>query len=111
MGLAWVNTDLGVILPYGVIENKAKKLAEFVREENIERVVIGLPIGLDNQENENSKRARDFAEKLKDLISVPIEFIDERFTSRQADQMGGEATRDEKAAMLVLENYLQTKKY
>jgi RNase H-fold protein (predicted Holliday junction resolvase) len=39
--------------------------------------------------------------------SIPIEFFDERFTSQQADAMGGSVSRDEKSAMAILEGYLE----
>lgn len=115
IGLAWVDTAMNVVLPYGVLE-KPEAVAELVKKERIEKVVIGLPIGLDGKENENTKNVRAFAEGLRTTIGVPMEFIDERFTSAEADRMGGDlpagkagATRDEKAAMLLLQMYLDRK--
>ncbi|MBD3311651.1 MAG: Holliday junction resolvase RuvX [Candidatus Magasanikbacteria bacterium] len=108
IGLAWVDTALGVVLPYGRLETGdwRMELPKLIREEKADSVIVGLPIGLDGQENENTKAVRKFVEELKKSIVVPVEFVDERFTSRQADQMGGEVSRDEKAAMLILQSYL-----
>ena len=111
IGLAWVDTDLGVILPFGKIlttkgEFISKELIDLIEKEKANKIIIGLPIGLDGKENENTKNVRKFGKELEIKVDLPIEFIDERFTSRQADAMGGGVSRDEKAAMLILESYL-----
>lgn len=112
IGMAWIDTDLGVVLPYGVIENKEpiasrQELVDFIDKENVQKLIVGLPIGLDGKENENTKSVRKFIEEVKKMVGIPVEFIDERFSSREADRMGGEASRDEKAAMLILQTYLE----
>ena len=111
IGLAWCDTAVGVVLPYGVIEIqdsrlKIKELSDLIKKERIQKVIIGLPIGLDGVEKENTKSVREFAEVLQATETVSIELIDERFTSAEADRMGGVASRDEKAAMLILQAYL-----
>jgi len=116
IGLAWVNTDLGVVLPFGIIKNHKSEiingeLEKLIKEENVNKIVVGLPTGLDGKENENTKRIRNFSDELKKLIKIPIEFADERFSSYAADRMGsGGASRDEKAAMVILQTYLEMKK-
>ena len=108
IGLAWVNTALGVVLPYGILgENE---LPDFITAEKIDKVIVGWPIGLDGKENKNTDAVKTFAEKLKKDIKISIEFMDERFTSAEADRMGGEASRDEKAAMLILQSYIDKQK-
>ncbi|MFA5175071.1 MAG: Holliday junction resolvase RuvX [Patescibacteria group bacterium] len=108
IGLAWCDTGIGVVLPFGIVGKQ--ELPDVVKKENIDLVVIGLPIGLNGKENENTKRVKKFAEDLKEKMKVKIDFFDERFTSQQADRMEGGASRDEKSAMLVLESYLEMKK-
>jgi len=112
IGLAWVHKELGVVLPYGQIRGKDKEemmlnLAKFIKEERIDKVVFGLPLNLEGQESPNSRRVRAFVDGLKKNINVPVDFYDERYSSFAADQMGGEATRDEKAAMIILTDYLE----
>ncbi len=111
IGLAWVETGLGVVLPYGVIKDKnLAELAKLIKKENIDKVIVGLPFGLEKKENANTKKIKKFADDLKGLISIPIEFEDERFSSQAADRMGeGGASRDEKAAMIILQSYLGKK--
>ena len=113
MGLAWVDTDLGVILPYGMImarnaDERPQKILKFLKTEKIDKIVFGLPLTLeDMSENQNTARIRKFAEDIKKNISIEIDFADERLTTSEARQMGGEATLDEKSAMLILETYLE----
>lgn len=111
IGLAWCDTGVKVVLPFGliklqVISYKLQKVIEVIRNEKIDRVIVGLPIGLDGKENENTKKIRKFVDELKKEIDVPVDFVDERFTSAQADRMGGTVSRDEKSAMIILQSYI-----
>lgn len=122
MGLAWCQTELGVVLPYGKIKNEKPaspaggskiinhELINLLKKEKIDKVVVGLPLGLDGKENDNTKKVRKFVADLKKEIILPVELVDERFSSREADRSeSGGASRDEKAAMIILENYLAKK--
>lgn len=110
MGLAWMRVGLDVILPFGVIEegtngSRKTQLEQLVKAEGINRIVFGLPIHEETgEETKNSERVRTFVQSLE-LGDVEVVFEDERFTSREADTMEGEASRDEKSAMLILEAY------
>lgn len=106
MGLAWVDTGIGVVLPFGLALNEAE-LIKIIQEEKPDKLIIGLPLSLQNQETKHTEEIRKFADKLTSQIDVPIEFFDERFTSQQADAMGGSVSRDEKSAMAILEGYLE----
>lgn len=113
IGLAWCDTGIGVVFPFGIIKSedrdKAKReLEDFVKKERVEVLVIGLPLSLDGTENKNTERIRDFASSLD--LKCKVEFFDERFTSSQADRSQGGASRDEKSAMILLESYLQKNK-
>jgi len=109
IGLAWVQEGLDVVLPFGVVGDK-KELIELIHTERIGKVVMGLPLGMEGEENMNTNRVRGFAADLQKEIDIPIEFIDERFTTHEANRMGGVATADEKAAMIILESYLEKQK-
>jgi len=113
IGLAWCDTGIGAVFPFGVIKsedrNKSKReLEDFIKKENIEVLVVGLPFSMDGGENKNTQRIREFADSLD--IKIKVEFFDERFTSRQADRSEGGASRDEKSAMVILESYLAKNK-
>ncbi len=114
IGLAFAQTGLDLVLPLGQIAGsddrlKREKIKRLVEERKIDKIIIGLPLGLKGEENDNTDRVRLFAEKLSALCGVETELLDERFTSRLADQMGGTISRDEKAAMVILQNYLDKK--
>lgn len=109
IGLAWSDTGIGVVFPFGVIKNedknKAKReLLDFIKKERAERLVVGLPFSLDGTENKNTERIREFVVDLK--TDIKVEFFDERFSSAQADRSEGGVSRDEKSAMIILEGYL-----
>ncbi len=111
IGLAWCQKELGVVLPFGNVESGRWKvgLVNLIKKEKVDKVVVGLPVGLDGKENENTKKIREFVDELKKEIDVPVDFVDERFTSAQADSMGGTVSRDEKSAMIILQSYIDKK--
>lgn len=111
MGLAWMQTGLNVVLPFGIIETKKwnVEIPKLIKEEKVDKIVVGNPLGLESQENFNTARVGKFVEELQSFVDTPIELVDERFTTKQAQQMGGDASLDEKAAMLILESYLEKK--
>lgn len=109
IGLAWCQAGLDVVLPYGVV-GSLDEVVNLIKKEGIDKLVIGMPTGLDGKKNENTKKVHKFAADLRERIDLPIEFVDERFSSRQADNMGGDASRDEKAAMVILQSYLDKHK-
>lgn len=112
VGLSWSDTTLGVILPFGVVEKpslkeKVRELKKILDKENIQRIVVGFPLGLKGEENKNTERVKKFVFELQKNIDIEIEYQDERFSSIGADELGGGVSRDERAAMLILEGYLQ----
>lgn len=112
LGLAWVGSGVDVVLPYGCVEAKNWKteLPKLIREERIDMVLVGIPYGPDGEETKNSERVRLFIRELGTLVDVSIETIDESFTTREAQSMEGDASLDEKSAMLILSEYLNLKK-
>ncbi|MBP7992586.1 MAG: Holliday junction resolvase RuvX [Candidatus Magasanikbacteria bacterium] len=114
VGLAWVQSGLDVVLPFGVIEtHKVDPLAEIIsiiREEKINIVVFGLPKTLSGAEQENALAVREVGEKVAEATGVKVDFLDERYSSRAADRFGADgASRDEKAAMIMVQAYLDQK--
>jgi putative Holliday junction resolvase len=98
--------------PIDVVERPATKrgiarLAELVRERGVERVVVGLPIGLSGADTEQTREARAFADRLRSVVAVPVELYDERFTTTIAARAGGSrASEDSRAAAVLLEDWL-----
>jgi len=105
IGLAWSDTGIGVTLPFGVVHS-VDELIGVIKEERLDKIVVGLPIGVGGNDDFNIKRVKKFVSDLKKEIKVPVDYCDERFSSQEADSMGGDATRDEKSAMVILEAYI-----
>ncbi len=115
LGLAWADTTLGVVLPYGLVEKesmeaKVKEVAKLVNDEHIQHIVVGFPLDLKGNENKNTERVQKFVFELQKATQASVDYFDERFSSQQADAVGGGVSRDERAAMIILEGYLQKRK-
>ena len=85
-------------------------IARLAEERDAEMVVIGLPRSLSGDEGPQAVRTREFGDELKAVCSLPIEFYDERFTTRMASQTrkatGSKADEDSIAAAHLLEGFL-----
>jgi putative Holliday junction resolvase len=79
-----------------------------VAETGAERVVVGLPVSLSGADSDQTREARAFAERLRGVLSVPVELYDERFTTSLARQAGGSAALDSRAAAVLLDEWLTT---
>jgi len=106
IGLALGNTKVDVVLPFGSVSN-LDELVNLIKQEEVEQIVMGMPFGLESQENQNTNRVRNFAQELTKRTKLKIDFVDERFSSQQADRLGKGASRDEKSAMIILNSFLE----
>ncbi len=85
------------------------RLEEVVREREVVRVVVGLPLGLSGADTDQTRETRGFAKTLEARLSgVPVELYDERFTTALAarDVGGSAASEDSRAAAHLLEGWL-----
>jgi putative Holliday junction resolvase len=98
-------TPLGVIDAPGSDAGLAA-IARLVAERDAETVVVGLPVGLSGADSEQTAEARGFAERLRAVLTVPVETYDERFTTRLAQRTPGRTPEDARAAAHLLEGYL-----
>lgn len=98
--------------PLTVVERAGtqKGLAEvvrLVREQEAEKVVVGLPLTLRGTAGEQAEEAERFAEALREALDVPVVLYDERFTTDLAQQTGGGAPVDALAAAHLLTGWLE----
>jgi putative Holliday junction resolvase len=89
MGLAIGDTDLKIALPLEIvylkkISNIFQYLSEIIEKEKIDKVILGLPLSLKEEETEMSLIVKEFYNKLKEKINIPIEFESEVLTTQQA---------------------------
>ena len=84
------------------------RVAELVREHDVERVVVGLPLTLRGERGEQAQATEEFVDRLRTVVGVPVETYDERFTTTLAVRGGGgSSTEDARAAAHLLEGYLR----
>ncbi len=82
------------------------QLAELVRDEQAERVVVGLPLTLRGERGAQVGETERFLEALRLVVDVPVDTFDERFTTALAAGGGGDAPEDARAAAHLLSSYL-----
>lgn len=92
------------------------RLEAICREYEVDRLVVGLPLNMDDSEGERAAAARAFGEKLSRRTGLPLYFEDERLTTLEAEEVLAEcgiARRDFKkyvdsvAASLILRSYME----
>ena len=121
IGIAVSDLTGTVASPLAVLERSKSKrhdreqIAAYVRDEEAELVVVGLPISLSGAEGPAAKAARTEAKALATLVEVPIETFDERLTTVTAERalaeagVRGPARRrviDKVAAAVILQAFL-----
>lgn len=96
-------------------------LKDYISKENVELFIVGKPKQMDNSDSESEQLIVPFITNLsKEIPTIPIERVDERFTSKMAFQTmidGGlkkkqrrnKALVDEISATIILQSYLYSK--
>jgi putative Holliday junction resolvase len=111
IGLALGDSETKMSMPFKTVA-KAREVAEVVREEMVDVLILGKPIKMRGESEGLDQNFVNFLEELKKLLpETPIELIDERLSSKAADALPGgdmKASRDEIAAMLILQEYLDS---
>jgi putative Holliday junction resolvase len=87
-----------------------QRLRELVDELGAERVVVGLPVSLSGSDSAQTRETRQFADRLRTEVAVPVELYDERFTTSLAQQTGGAASLDSRAAAVLLDEWLRVRR-
>lgn len=120
IGLA-VSDELGITaqgletLQRTNIREDVSRLAELVSEYGVGEIVLGKPLHMNGREGRQVEWVKDFAERLRGRLAVPVHLWDERLTSVEAERMlktSGISIRkralavDRVAAVLLLESYL-----
>ena len=85
------------------------RLVELAREENVERIIVGLPITLRGEHGAQAEETGRFVELLRAATDLPVESFDERFTTKLADASDATAEQDSVAAAHLLTSYLTWK--
>ena len=122
IGIAISDPDRILSSPYETYVRKNEKadaayFQRLVHEERIVQFVVGLPVHLSGDASEKSKESAEFADWLAQQTGIPVDFVDERFTSVEAEHhlRGAKLTnkrrkdrRDKIAAQILLATYLES---
>jgi len=123
IGLALSDPMKILASPYKTLQtgkNHAETVSFLQKEievNNVEKIVMGLPLHLSNKESELSEEVRALAALLEEKTSLPLVLWDERLTSKEVDRVmrAGDVKRKKRAqhvdtlsATLILQNYLDS---
>jgi putative Holliday junction resolvase len=125
LGLA-LSDDSGTLaspLPaYSRSRSRQQDLAVLARlscDRRVAQIVVGLPLNMNGSCGEMAEEARAFAQQLSNLTGLPVELVDERLTSQEAERtlIQGNVSRrrrrtlrDSLAAVLILQCYLDRRR-
>ena len=94
-----------------------QQLETLLKEWQIKEAVVGLPLNMDDSENDMCIRARKFANRLHGRFGITVHLVDERLSTREAKSEANEAGHrgnyrqnpiDSIAARLILESFLNS---
>ena len=107
----------GIVFPKEIVlrPKLLQTLKKYIQEYKITTIVVGLPYDLYWKNHKQLEKTKQYMEYLKEQFpDINIEWCDERFTSFAADEISLEmwdsSKRDDIAAALILETYLEQKK-
>lgn len=102
-------------LKHTSFQDVVAQLAALARERQVQVLVVGLPYTMNGEVGKQARRVQSFARRLSEALNLPVEYVDERLTSFQAEQMllseGRSPSRhkgliDRKAAAIILQQWL-----
>ncbi len=121
VGLAISDAEGEFAFPAGTLERRGgardfEALAEVIAERGVEQIVLGLPLHMNGKAGPEADRVRSFAAELTQRTGIPVDFMDERLTSAEAERVlrstGGSGSKRRKkvdtiAASIILRTYLE----
>lgn len=119
VGLALSDPLQIISSPYKVIrndENLISKINDVIEEKNVGKVILGLPYNLKGEYSQKTTEVKEFGDKLDESLSVPLEYMDERYSTVEANEelkrLGysikeSREVVDKIAASIILKAYLK----
>jgi putative Holliday junction resolvase len=121
MGFAVGNTDLRTAAPIVpmVRQNEQQDtmyIQNLLDEYDIAKIIIGYPLNMDGSKSDFTLQVENFARQIKERFAIESEFVDERLTSFEADEMLKEFQPDYKkrkkvldsvSALVILRSYME----
>jgi len=122
IGLAITDAEEIIASPLKTLPNDAKlfdELSEIVKERKVGEIVVGIPYNMNGSLGPAGEKVLQFAEQLRERLGVPVDTIDERLTTVQAERamlrhdMSRARRRsrvDEMAAQILLQSHVDARK-
>ena len=122
IGIALTDLLKTIASPYEVYKSVPRKkdieyFVRLIKEKEVDKVVIGLPLNMDGSEGERALKTRAFGDELEKASNVPVVYQDERLSSVEAENylLDGDLRRDKRknlidkvSASIILEDYLRS---
>src|ERR1700720_722517 len=92
IGLAIAGVDTALAQPLGTLDRinrneDMRRLRELVREHDVRQIVVGLPLRLDGTRGDMAEEAARFGQRVHKQLGLPVEMVDERLTSWEAERL------------------------
>lgn len=92
IGLALADVEARIAEPFDILERinrneDMRRLRELARDKNVKQIVVGLPLRLDGTRGDMADEVAGFAERVRKQIGIPVELVDERLTSWEAERI------------------------
>jgi putative Holliday junction resolvase len=92
IGMALANAEAGLAQPLGTLDRinrneDMRRLRELVREHGVRQIVVGLPLRLDGTRGDMAEEAARFGQRVHKQLGLPVEMVDERLTSWEAERL------------------------
>ena len=124
IGLAITDHLKIIVSPLTTIKNQSdesvfSRLLEIFSQQEVEKIIVGLPLGLEGNDTKKTYEVRIFFNKLSKKTDIPIEWWDERFSTLEANDFlkkkglnwrESKKIIDQVAAAVILTNYLENKR-
>lgn len=100
-------------------ERDVELIKQIIQERDVEILVVGLPYSMDGTLGFQARHVQKFTKRLTAILKLPVEYVDERLTSYQAEQMiiaekrspsRNKGLIDRKAAALILQQWLDIRR-
>ena len=92
IGLAIADSATALAQPLGTLDRinrneDMRRLRELIREHSIQQIVVGLPLRLDGTRGDMAEEAARFGQRVHKQFGLPVEMVDERLTSWEAERL------------------------
>lgn len=92
IGMAIADAQTALAQPLGTLDRinrneDMRRLRALVREQGVRQIVVGLPLRLDGTRGDMAEEAARFGQRVHKQLGLPVEMVDERLTSWEAERL------------------------